>query len=41
MTALHPLFIQRIREQFQDDADAFIEAIDRTPQVSVHIKGNA
>ena len=41
MTALHPLFIQRIQEQFPEDADAFIEAIDRTPHVSVHAKGNA
>ncbi len=41
MTALHPLFIERIQQQFSQDADAFIKAIDLTPHVSVHVKGNA
>lgn len=41
MTALHPLFIQRIQRQFPEDADAFIDAIHRAPNVSVHVKGEA
>ncbi|MEN9334513.1 MAG: hypothetical protein RLY35_1693 [Bacteroidota bacterium] len=41
MTVLHPLFIQRIQEQFPEEADAMIAAMDQPPKISVHAKGEA
>ncbi len=41
MTVLHPLFIQRIQEQFPEESDAMIAAMDQPPKISVHAKGEA
>lgn len=40
MTALHPQFIERIRLQFPQEWEIFIEAIDKVPNHSIHAKGD-